>query len=199
MKNIVFGESYMNCIKCPIKSCRKELVSCAAQSFKSEDILPEYHTKEEQKIVQMAAKLVDGGKAGTLSRIQEVVEFSKLMGYKKIGLAYCYGMESDASLVYNIFEKEGIKTAPISCTAGAMSQVSVNHESHLTGVSCNPLGQAEQMNIEGVDFAVTMGLCMGHDILFQNKIKCNFTNILVKDRPYKNDTIKGIKEYPLPK
>ena len=185
----------MNCLKCPVKSCRKDLESCNAQSFESDTVLNEYHEDETQKIVQAAAQLVDGGRAGTLSKIDEVVEFCKLMDYKKIGLAFCYGMEKDAAIVDDIFTSHGLKIVPISCTAGAMSQTSVNDESALPGVSCNPLGQAEQMNSEKVDFAITMGLCMGHDILFQNKIDCNFTNIVVKDRTTNHAPMEAIKSY----
>lgn len=49
-----------------------------------------------QKVIQAAAELVDHGRAGTLSRLEETIEFAKLMDYKRIGLAYCYGKEGEA-------------------------------------------------------------------------------------------------------
>ncbi len=188
----------MDCINCPTKSCRKELKSCPSQSFNSNKMLERYLEDENQKIVQAAAELVDNGRAGTLSKIEEVVEFSKLMGYSRIGLAYCYGMEKEASLVADIFKANKLKLIPISCATGALSQKEVNQKSELPGVSCNPISQAEQLNLEQIDFAITMGLCMGHDILFQNNISVNFTNILVKDRTSNHCPMKGIKEYKIP-
>jgi len=33
---------------------------------------------------------------------------------------------------------------------------------------CNPITQAEVLNKEGVDLAILLGLCVGHDSLFSN-------------------------------
>jgi len=183
----------MDCTKCNIKSCRS-LEACAASKFNKEEILNEYHSEENQKIIQAAATLVDNGRGGTLGRLEEVAEFYKAMNYSKMGLAYCWGMEAKAAEVVHYFSKQGIKVASISCTAGGLSQEQVNQCSENKKVSCNPFSQAEQMNQEGVDFAVTMGLCMGHDILFNRHIKADVTNILVKDRVFNHMPLEGLKK-----
>jgi uncharacterized metal-binding protein len=152
-----------------------------------------YHLPDNQKIIQAAATLVDNGKAGTLSRLQEIIEFSKSMNFQRIGLAYCYGMELDAALVAQIFRESGFKTYPVSCTTGGFKQSEVNNESKIEKVSCNPLAQAEQINNEGVDFTITMGLCLGHDIIFQKQIKSDTTTLVVKDRVHNNDPIKALR------
>ena len=181
----------MDCTKCNIKTCRTT-ESCKSQKFDNEALIADYHLPDNQKIVQAAALLVDNGRAGTLSRLQEIIEFSKSMNFQRIGLAYCYGMEKDAALVAQIFRESGFKTIPVSCTTGGFKQSEVNDNSAIDKVSCNPLAQAEQINSESVDLTVTMGLCLGHDILFQKNIKSYTTTLLVKDRMFNHNPIKAL-------
>ncbi len=182
----------MDCTKCNSKNCRLTK-SCNAQKFDDHELLETYHLPNNQKIVQAAAMLVDNGRAGTLSRLQEIIEFSKSMDFKRIGLAYCYGMEVDAALVAQILRESGLKTIPVSCTTGGFKQSDVNDKSEINKVSCNPLAQAEQLNSESVDFTITMGLCLGHDIIFQKQINSYTTTLIVKDRVHNNNPIKALK------
>lgn len=182
----------MDCIKCNIKNCRTT-DSCHSQKFDTEALISTYHLPDNQKIIQAAASLVDNGRAGTLSRLQEIIEFSKTMNFKRIGIAYCYGMENDAALITQIFRESGFKTYPVSCTTGGFKQSDVNNNSKIEKVSCNPLAQAEQINIETVDLTITIGLCLGHDILFQKQIKSYTTTLIVKDRIHNHNPIEALK------
>ena len=181
----------MNCLLCQGKSCRTT-VSCGAEKFSKESVLDKYHQKDESSIVQAAALLVDGGRAGELSRINELIEFVKAMTYKKVGLAYCYGMEKEAGMVRDMLLEQNIPCVGVSCTAGAMSQREVNSLSELSGVSCNPISQAQQMMKDNVDLSVAIGLCMGHDILFQKEFKGDQTTLVVKDRVYNHNPLLGV-------
>ena len=183
----------MNCLACKAKSCRGNS-SCGAEKFDLDTNMDAYHEENSQQIVQAAAVLVDGGRAGTLSRVEELVEFAHLMKYQRIGLAYCYGMESTASEVRDIFTANGLKTVGISCTVGGFSQKEINENSSLPGVSCNPLNQAAQLNQENVDLAVVIGLCLGHDILFNREFKGDVTTLIVKDRPNGHAPMAGIQK-----
>ncbi|HLP15258.1 MAG TPA: DUF1847 domain-containing protein [Bacteroidota bacterium] len=155
-----------------------------------------YHEPGTQSIVQAAARLVDGGKAGTMSRLREIIEFAKTMKYKKIGLAYCYGMERDAEAVGTIFREHGLRLMGVSCTVGGVAQDTVNESSGTHKVSCNPIGQASQFNAEGADFVILMGICMGHDILLQRELEADVTTFVVKDRVFDNDPIRILRGYP---
>jgi uncharacterized metal-binding protein len=181
----------MDCTRCNSKTCRKT-ESCQSQKFDNELLIAKYHLPENQKIIQAAAQLVDNGRAGTLSRLQEIIEFSKSLDFKTIGLAYCYGMESEAATVALIIRESGLKTFPVSCTTGGFKQSDVNQKSLIDKVSCNPLAQSEQLNNHNVDLTVTMGLCLGHDILFQKNIKSYSTTLLVKDRVYNHNPIEAL-------
>ncbi len=47
---------------------------------------------------------------------------------------------------------------------------------------CNPIAQAGVLNAEGVDLAIMLGLCVGHDTLFLKYCKAPCTVLAVKDR-----------------
>lgn len=185
----------MNCTRCNVKSCRTG-VSCHNEKFDTEAVLEEFHDLHNQKIVQAAAQLVDNGRAGTLSRLDEIIEFIRLMQYQRVGLAYCYGMEREAALVRDILKKSGVPLQTISCTVGAVLQDAVNENSCIHKVSCNPLGQAHQLNAENVDFVIIMGICLGHDILLQKNLKADFTMLIVKDRVYNHNPLEAITNNP---
>ncbi len=182
----------MNCLNCRAKSCRVNQ-SCGAEKFSRDEVRNQYHRPVAAKMVKAAAVLVDDGRAGTLSRMEELLEFAGRGGYNKVGLAYCYGMEKTAETVADLFRKQNLPCIGISCTCGAMGQNELNNDSELEGVSCNPLGQARQMTEEGVDLAVVIGLCLGHDILFQREFKGDQTTLIVKDRVYNHNPLKGIR------
>jgi uncharacterized metal-binding protein len=182
----------MDCTNCQPKTCR-DSESCGIEKFNGPEVIIDYQEPENQKILQAAASLVDNGKAGTLSRLQETIEFIKSMGYKKVGLAYCYGMEKEAKLLKKLFKAEGIRLRAVSCTVGGINQNEINTSSCIEKVSCNPLGQARELNEEGVDFVIIMGICLGHDILLQRNLKSDFTTLVVKDRIFANALLQAIR------
>ena len=112
------------------------------------------------------------------------------MNYNKIGLAYCYGMEQTAMKIKKIFIENSLDIIPISCSVGGLTQSEINTASCIHKVSCNPIGQAEQLNSENVDLTIVMGICLGHDILLHKNLNMDFTTLVVKDRVYNNNPIK---------
>jgi len=171
--------------------------SCAFPKFDTQEVINEYQQKENAQIVESAAKLVDNGRAGTLSRFQEIVEFAKQMDFKKIGFAYCYGMELKASQISNILNDYGFSVSSVACTIGGISQDEINKNSCIHNVSCNPIGQAKQLNSENVDFVMTMGLCLGHDLLFQKYIDAPTTVLAVKDRVHNHAPLEEFEPVKL--
>ena len=183
----------MNCTTCDDKVCRKQQSSCNRENFDKSEVIHEYQDISTSEIVQAAAELVDFGRAGQLSRLQEIIEFAKLMNYQRLGIAYCYGMEQHAKILETMLTDAGFTVAAVSCSVGGLKQSEVNAESCIHKVSCNPLAQAEQINNEGVDFTITMGLCLGHDIIFQKQIKSHTTTLVVKDRVHNHNPIDALR------
>ncbi len=180
----------MDCTTCSFnKQCRETEV-CPATSFDRDEVIGKY--SEETVIVQAAAALVDAGRAGTLSRLQETIAFARQMNYKRIGLAYCYGMEQQVQQIADVFRENNLNIRAVSCTVGGIPQNEVNPASEYCTVSCNPIGQAMQLNHHKVDLVIMIGLCMGHDILFQREIKADCTTLVVKDRMFNHAPLNGL-------
>jgi uncharacterized metal-binding protein len=188
----------MECTICNLKSCR-QLSSCGSEKFDRNQALQDYHEPGTQAVVQAAAHLVDGGRAGTLSRIEEIAEFATERGWKRLGLAYCFGMETEASLVSRFFRSRKFRVEAVSCSTGAFAQDKMNESSTIHKTGCNPLGQAEQIKSAKVDLVIEMGLCLGHDMLLHERMAgIPSTTLVVKDRTTLHDPLKAIKALTVP-
>jgi uncharacterized metal-binding protein len=122
-------------------------------------------------------------------RIVELVQFSRKMGYKKLGLAFCTGLSEEARIVTDILEGEGFEVVSARCKIGAVpkEEIGIKPEEKIGGPQacepmCNPIAQAEILNIEKVEMAVMLGLCLGHDTLFFQHCRVPVTVLAVKDR-----------------
>ena len=145
-----------------------------------------YQNEPKKETYLHADELVSGGKAGTLSRLEEIAQFCKAEQYTTIGIAYCYSMESLAEKTSDYLKAQGLNVRSYRCTVNGIRECQIN-ASLGHSVNCNPLGQAQAINREDVDFVVEMGLCLGHDVLFHQHLKKPFTVFVVKDRVYDHD------------
>jgi uncharacterized metal-binding protein len=178
----------MDCTRCTLKGCRKS-EPC---KDRSEEYLHSYSLQENQACTKAASALIDNGRAGTLTRLEEIVEYSRIRGYKDLGVAYCYGLEKEAVLLRKYLEAEGIHPVMVSCTVDGVRESQLDPSKTNCTVSCNPLGQANVLNSSGVPLTLLLGLCLGHDILLQKNLKMDFTTFVVKDRVTKHNPIIGI-------
>lgn len=125
----------------------------------------------------------------TKTRIVEIAEFAKRMGYEKLGLAFCMGLIQEAELAAQVLEGYGLTVFSVICKAGGTSK------EHFLGLDdadkinqgtdeamCNPVFQAALLDEAGSQFNVLLGLCVGHDTLFLQHSKAPCTVLAVKDR-----------------
>jgi uncharacterized metal-binding protein len=122
-------------------------------------------------------------------RILELIQFAQKCGYKKLGLAFCGGLKNEAAVLTEILETNGFEVVSANCKVGAASKklIGLKPEEQFLGpdmweTMCNPIAQAEILNAEEVDFAIMLGLCIGHDSLFIKYCRVPLTVIAVKDR-----------------
>jgi uncharacterized metal-binding protein len=183
----------MNCTTCFNKVCRKQQISCNRENFNKSEIINQYLDVSTSAIVQAAAELVDFDRAGQLSRLDEIIEYATRVKYKRLGVAYCYGMEQHVRILESMLIERGFTVAAVSCSVGGLKQSEVNSESCIHKVSCNPLGQAQQLNSENVGLTLIVGICMGHDILLNRNLNMDFTTYVVKDRLHNHSPLKGLR------
>ena len=124
----------------------------------------------------------------TKSRVEELIEFSQRMGYKRLGMAFCGGLTHKASILSEILEKHGFEVVAVSCKVGGISKerIGVRDDEKIRigefEPMCNPITQAKILNKAGTDFNIMLGLCVGHDSLFLKYVDVLTTVFAVKDR-----------------
>jgi len=122
------------------------------------------------------------------TRLEELIEFSQKMGYKRLGMAFCAGLAYEASLLSEILEKHGFEVVAVSCKVGGVpkERIGVKDEEKIRvgefESMCNPITQASILNKAKTDFNIMLGLCIGHDSLFLKYVDGLTTIFAVKDR-----------------
>ena len=153
-----------------------------------DEALTKYKTdKKVERVYQAAAKVEAQGYC-KWTRVQESLEFAKLYGAKRIGIAACVGLMSEATLMSKLFENHAFEVLSACCKTGSFDkkQAGIAEEDKIRPgqfeAICNPIAQAEMCNKYETDLNFIMGLCVGHDSLFIMYSKAPVSYIVVKDR-----------------
>ncbi|HEY55042.1 MAG TPA: DUF1847 domain-containing protein [Dehalococcoidia bacterium] len=132
-------------------------------------------------------------------RVEEIAQFAKKMGYKKLGIAACIGLKDEAEMLTRILENRGFEVISVCCKAGAVpkERIGITEEQKIAGpgafeAMCNPISQAEILNDEGTEFNILVGLCVGHDSLFFKYSKAPVTVLVAKDRVFGHNPVMGL-------
>ncbi len=125
-----------------------------------------------------------------IDRVQEIIEYAKHAGLKNIGIANCTTFIKEADKLELILQNEGFEVYKVNCKYGRVpfNDLLPGYK----GVSCNPAGQAQYLEVKGTELNIMMGLCLGHDIIFNAKSKAPVTPLIVKDRKLKHHTIERL-------
>lgn len=118
-------------------------------------------------------------KARNKSRIQELIDYAKLCGYTKLGIANCFSMQKYANSLKDILEEADFQVFSKNCKESCLDGKELAPE--LAGPICDPISQAEYLNECGTELNINLGLCLGHGLLFQKHSKAEVTTVVVKD------------------
>jgi uncharacterized metal-binding protein len=122
------------------------------------------------------------------TRILEIKEFARRMGYEKLGLVFCGGLAREASVVNQMLKGWGFEVVSVMCKVGGVPKEDLGLEEEdkiFQGQfepMCNPILQALLVNEAKTEFNVLLGLCVGHDSLFFKHAEAPTTVFAVKDR-----------------
>lgn len=148
------------------------------------------YDEEENHTVMEAAAGVECDFYCQKTRVEEVIEFAKRIGAKKIGIATCAGLIRETGILTRILRNHGFEVYGVACKAGAVKKVDIGlpKEYEKVGINiCNPILQAEILNREKTDLNIVMGLCVGHDSLFYKYADALTTTLVAKDRVLGNN------------
>lgn len=195
----------INCAKCSRPVCHsaafmkgQENCPTKVEADVIKKVMSRYHNPQIAEFARVAS-IVEGEAymrtpwaPNTVSplttRLEEIINFARKMGYKKLGVAFCIGLMNEARILIPILENRGFNVISVCCKTGgiAKEEIGVKDEEKICPgkyeTMCNPISQAEILNKEGCDFNILLGLCVGHDALFLKHAKALTTVFIVKDR-----------------
>jgi len=165
------------CAQCEDKGCTDSGKICYDINF--EDIF----RGEDLKIMQKAAEVESEGYI-KIPRLEEIILFAEKMGFSKLGMAFCSGFQYEAEIIANILEKR-FEIHSVICKNCAIPKddyglKKVNSDKDES--ACNPIGQAKVLEQCGTEMNIAVGLCVGHDMLFNKYSHTLTTTFIVKDR-----------------
>lgn len=136
-------------------------------------------------------KVADEARLNGQNRIEELKNYARKSGVKRIGIAHCIAFQKEANVLKTKLENE-FEVYSIDCKVGKIAASDLIG-SDAKGISCNPSGQAEYLATNKTELNVSIGLCMGHDILFNQKSKAPTTTLLTKDRENRQNAYKAFE------
>jgi uncharacterized metal-binding protein len=144
----------------------------------------EEYSKVDNVDIYRAASVVATKGHGKWPRVQEAIEFAKELQFTEIGIASCGALFREMRMVSELFKGAGFNVTSISCQVGKVSPDcrGVPELKDKRSATCNPIAQAEILNQAGTEVNFLLGLCMGHDILFNKYSKAPVSTLIVKDR-----------------
>jgi len=135
------------------------------------------------------------------TRIEELIIYAEEIGYKKLGVAFCIGLQKEAEIICDVLSKH-FDVSSVCCKVCGIDKSQFELERLHTvedaetetevEAMCNPIGQAKILNEEKTDLNIILGLCIGHDILFTKYSEAPVTTLAVKDRVLAHNPLGAI-------
>lgn len=170
----------MHCTHCTQTRCYTEGQNCTNLS---EQQSIDLYDAEERKLLE-AAGSVEARHYMKMCRLEESAEFARQFGAKSVGLAFCIGLAEEAGLISAYFE-QSFTVHSACCKVCGTGKDKLGLEQIKPGTAetmCNPKVQAAILAECGAELNFTIGLCVGHDMLFNAASTVPVSCLVVKDR-----------------
>ncbi len=181
----------LSCIDCGTQNCkfkdRTYPEFCLTTNLSQEDAqwAAERYEEDRNHEVMVASAEVEFEGYCQWTRVQEIMEFARKIGAKKIGIANCIGLVNEARIFAKILRANGFEAYSVICKVEgrAKSSMGIPEKCEQIGPAmCNPILQARLLNQAKTDLNVVIGLCVGHDSLFYRYSEAYVTTLVTKDR-----------------
>lgn len=179
-----------SCVDCGTQNCKYKDRTypefCPTANLKESDrqwALERY--EENNKAIMIASTEVEYEGYCKWTRVQEIMEFARKIGAKRIGIANCIGLINEARIFAKILRANGFEPLSVICKVAGQRKTSVGIPAECESIGaamCNPILQARLLNEAHTDLNVVIGLCVGHDSLFYKYSDAYTTTLVTKDR-----------------
>ena len=196
------------CAYCPstVRACRQGEGDERGPGFCPSKIEPEaileadaYRRDPFLEQVAKVSAVVESEGYCKWTRVEEICQFAKKMGFKRVGIATCISFVDLSRVFSAILESHGLEVASVACKHGGVpkEEVGLKDEEKIRPGTfepiCNPLSQAELLNRAGCELNVIVGLCVGHDSLFIRHSQGLVTTLVTKDRVLAHNPVGALQ------
>jgi uncharacterized metal-binding protein len=194
----------ITCSECGQLNCHRHATRypqfCSTLEISAEEraeLVALYSGDSRDGVMNRASAEVEGKYYGKINRVEETIAFARRIGAHRIGIATCVGLIEETKVLVDILRLAGFETRTALCKVGSIdkSEIGVPEELKITPgfeASCNPVLQARILNRYKTDLNVIMGLCVGHDCLFNRHSEAPVTTLVVKDRVLGHNPVAGL-------
>ncbi|MBP2649521.1 MAG: hypothetical protein H6Q74_346 [Firmicutes bacterium] len=176
----------MQCGSCKERNCRNNQ-NCTKLTFEQVEAA---YNKQDKQIILAAAKI----EGEQITRLEESAKFAQAMGCKTIGVAFCMGLADEANFIVQYFEKY-FTVHSVCCKVCGVGKKQFNPEFYKTkktDIMCNPAIQAKQLNDAATELNFTVGLCVGHDMIFGLHSNVPVSALATKDRVLSHNPLGAV-------
>jgi uncharacterized metal-binding protein len=197
-----------SCAYCPssVQACRQGEAESRGPGFCPTTVDPKTqaeararYTDPETLRVARESAVIEAEGYCKWTRVEEIVQFSKRMGFKKLGIANCISFVEHAYVLSGILESHGFEVVSVACKNGNIpkEEIGLSDAQKIRPGNfealCNPIAQADLLAAHGCEFNIVMGLCVGHDSLFFKYAKGLTTVLVAKDRVLGHNTVAALQ------
>ncbi|MGA7578747.1 MAG: DUF1847 domain-containing protein [Desulfobaccales bacterium] len=192
------------CAECGVYACRSGKIDSAPEHCPMASAGPVYeearneYLKPDVREFARKSAVTESAGYGQWTRLEEIIHFSRLAGFTKLGLAFCTGLRKEAAEVAKILKAAGFKVESVMCKTGSVPKETLGlkedekvHPGQFEPM-CNSICQAKLLNSAGTQFNILLGLCVGHDTLFFQYSEAPVTVFAVKDRALAHNPLGAI-------
>jgi uncharacterized metal-binding protein len=159
-----------------------------------EDSISSLKRKEIEKLydpqsVEIMRTAEDAFERG-VNRVLEIKNFARKAEIKRIGIASCVSFPKEADAVKQFLSDE-FEVFNIDCKCGRIKRYELLGDAS-NSIMCNPAGQAEYLKENNTELNISMGLCVGHDMVFNRKSSAPVTVLLIKDHANRQNPMQSI-------
>ena len=128
------------------------------------------------------------------NHLTEIIEFARAMGFERIGIATCTMFLAEAKVLAQALKDAGFKVTSIACKTGEVHRNEVGLDADgSNGCVCNPYRQAQVLAEADTQMNISVGLCIGHDMLFNKLSQALTTTYFSKDYATDHNAIADLR------
>lgn len=173
-------------------------LNCPCRELEKIEDIKKFYLEKENMMLAHESALVEAEGYCQQTRVEEIINFAKKCGYKKLGVAFCVGLAKEAKVFASILRHHGFEVESVICKSGSIpkSFIDISNDEQVRPCTyepmCNPIGQAKFLSSAKTELNILLGLCVGHDSLFIKHSDAPVTVFAVKDRVLGHNPLAAI-------